>query len=696
MGALWAARSKLDADQGHQLTTLWQKANKSKIDKCEIDIRYHLSNATPGKLNYGRYYGTKGSFEKLENYVRGTLAHKYYTDIDIVNCHPTLIVQYAKRYFDMEMPHLNHYVENRSQFFQSMNEFGMQPEDVKQLMMSVMYFGRLEDSDTNTEIKESFPDTFRKMQAECKDLVSRIINSLNHQALYDYCRKYKSNTKGSFLAFVIQTEERRCLETLFDYFTGIGLQIDVLAYDGLMARTTTVDESLLRQAEQRVSERTGYHIRLAKKDFKIFSDIHPTTPTEKNKQYLQMKALFERNHFYFQPTDTFVEITESGDHQHYTCLHASNVFNTKAWQLNDPYDPEKPVPFFDKWRRDPERRIVTHVVAKMPSECLPTEISLFHGYRFQYLGDYSEEETAGAVDTFNDLVRCIAGDTEELFQYLLKSLARMIQNPLKKSNACVIISSEAQGSGKDTLMLWMSRIMGHHVAHYSSDETFWNKHDTQKEGAVLMYLEEAGVGENKRNSDALKARITEDIVYINPKGMKCYGVQNIGNYFMTTNNVCPVKLEISDRRFIILNPSMRFLERGKSDKMFWSRLYTKLDTDAWLWAVGRYLESLDITGFLPTDFPETEIRSLLMDAVQQETPEETFLKQWDGVDQTATQMFNAYTEFCTAHSLRYKPSVVSFTIAIAKLRRYYTKRETKKANVYSSTCLELTGSTPLA
>jgi hypothetical protein len=217
--------------------------------------------------------------------------------------------------------------------------------------------------------------------------------------------------------------------------------------------------------------------------------------------------------------------------------------------------------------------------------------------------------------------------------------------------------------------------MGKHVAHYSSDDTFWNKHDVQKEGAVLMYLEEAGVGENKRNSDALKARITEDLVYINPKGLKPYSIRNVGNYFMTTNNVCPVKLEASDRRFIILNPSMRLHTMGKEDKTFWSRFYRNLESDAWLWSIGKFLESLPLGDFNPTDFPETEIRALLLDAIQQESPEEAFLKQWEGVDQTGTEMYNAYVDFCAANRMRAKPSVVSFTMAMSRLGKYFTKRK---------------------
>ena len=234
-------------------------------------------------------------------------------------------------------------------------------------------------------------------------------------------------------------------------------------------------------------------------------------------------------------------------------------------------------------------------------------------------------------------------------------------------------------------MLWLSRLIGSsHVSHYSSDATFWEKHDTLKEGAIVMYLEEAGSGENKKSSDALKARITEDRITINPKGMKSYTVPNIGNYFMTTNNVCPVKLELSDRRFVILNPSLRFLEKGKAYPTFWTYFYESMKSDSWIRAVGDFLIHLDIDGFNPTSLPQTETRALLMDALQQESSEELFLQQWEGQGQTGTQMFNSYCEYCRSENLRHKQSVVAFAMSLVRHERYFTTTMFRGAKRYSS------------
>jgi len=234
-------------------------------------------------------------------------------------------------------------------------------------------------------------------------------------------------------------------------------------------------------------------------------------------------------------------------------------------------------------------------------------------------------------------------------------------------------------------MLWLSLLIGqHHVSHYSSDATFWEKHDTLKEGAILMYLEEAGSGENKKSSDALKARITEDRITINPKGMKSYTVPNIGNYFMTTNNVCPVKLELSDRRFVILNPSLRFFEKGKADSRFWTDFYESMKSDSWLRTVGDFLIHLDITGFETTSLPQTETRALLLDALAQQSSEELFLEQWEGQEQTGTQMYNSYVEFCRSENLRFKQSVVAFAISLVRHERYFTTTVFRGAKKYSS------------
>ena len=676
-------RGKLHINEANRIVHLSKNVKKTGIDRCETIIDYKL-NGIVGGLGYGRYYGTRYSLEVFQRDIRGALCAEDYMDIDVTNCHPSLILQMAKSVCHIEMPCLELFVADRDKFAQKiMATFNIAYKEVKDYLLSILYGGTVGNvASVPNEHETTIPFEFVQIKEEMHRFTSILMRLPEHQRLMEYLRKQKRpNIPGSFCSIVVQTEERKVLECMVEFLTRNKCAVDVLAYDGVQIRKNAapIEQQLLRDAEDFIHEHSLYKIALAVKPFDVLH-IDYEKKSANEEAYLEMKEKFELDHYYFAPSDAFCHVHEDGSVRMYALQHAIQVFNIPEWTLT--VSGTETDPFFPRWKADNKRRIVDSIVNKMPDECNACEQSIFRGFAFQRLPEAKEQD---AVQAFTDLVRCISGDKDDTYEYLLKSFARILQQPLTKSNVCTIISSETQGTGKDTLMLWLSLLIGtHHVSHYSSDATFWEKHDTLKEGAIVMYLEEAGSGENKKSSDALKARITEDRITINPKGMKSYTIPNIGNYFMTTNNVCPVKLELSDRRFVILNPTLRFFEKGKADPRFWTDFYEAMKSDSWIRTIGDFLLKVDITGFNPTDLPVTETRALLMDALAQQSSEELFLEQWEGQDQTGTQMYNSYCEFCRSENLRYKQSAIAFTMSLVILTKYFTTTIFRSAKRYSS------------
>ena len=110
---LWSTHTTLKLDSGQTASLQALYDNRKDIpgsDACTQRITYSLKKPAGG---VGRFYGTKGSLETLEKSCRGTLCNEYYRDIDIVNCHPVLCVQFARRFFGVRLKHLRHYVKHR-------------------------------------------------------------------------------------------------------------------------------------------------------------------------------------------------------------------------------------------------------------------------------------------------------------------------------------------------------------------------------------------------------------------------------------------------------------------------------------------------------------------------------------------------------------------------------------------------------
>jgi hypothetical protein len=673
MNLIWSNREKMfdnrDKTQQSLLKTLYDGRVKGQNIGKRIII-YKLSSSKPGKLGYGRYYGGDGSLETLEQDIRATLCSTLYTDIDIVNCHPTLIVQYAKRYFNLDLPYIQNYVDNRQAFFTKMyDEHDIEELVVKNAIIIILYNGSIKINHRDSVDfvnKNTIPKEMLEMKKEMRLLYKTIKNTNNHEELHNYLVKLDKNIQGTFMAYIIQSEEKKCLDAMIEHLEDNDLQVDVLSYDGCMTRgINNITDIILHNTEDYILNSTEYSIKLK---------IKPMIPIKFDEEddsssYEHLKTKWETNHFYFKPSNTIVEVTKTGI-THYPLKHAMEAFNN--WILSDNEL------FLKKWRNDPTRRVVEYLVYKMPEQCLSNEASLFTNFAYTNFHSPSESERRDAIDLFCNIVSANCNDEIKVREYIIKTYADMLQNPFRKTGVCIIFSSSIQGVGKDTALGTIKRIIGNHTAHYIEDTDFWNNHDTKKEGAIMMYLEEACAGSNKAKSDALKARITSESISINPKGVKVYDVPNIGRYFMSTNHQDPVKFEESDRRFMLITPSSRLLKAN------WTDIHEKLNKPSWMKAIAEYLLTIDLTDWNPRNFPITEIKQDVMDLSS--SAEKIFLEQWvcdNDIGLVGKDLYKLYKDYCIEQEFHYAQSSISFCKKILAYKNIlYNIKPGDKGNKY--------------
>ena len=77
---------------------------------------------------------------------------------------------------------------------------------------------------------------------------------------------------------------------------------------------------------------------------------------------------------------------------------------------------------------------------------------------------------------------------------------------------------------------------------------------------------------------------------------------NYCRFFVNTNHVKTIKIEASDRRYLIFRSSSKHI----GDKAFWDNIYKKMENADWLYSVYDYLFSLDISKFDFADRPITK------------------------------------------------------------------------------------------
>jgi len=661
LGFLWAKRDEIDPGQRAILDALYMGRKKGSIDGV-IKVEYRLPKTGVGKLGFGRCYGTKGSLETLERECRGTLCRDHYIDIDIKNCHPVLLYQLAQRKYQVEMPEVEKYCDNRDAYLAKISD---DREAAKKAIITILYNG-----------KNEYPH-LEPMVREIRDFIKKhLMEDEVYRELLAHVRKQDGNTYGSFLSHILCTEERRAMFAMRRHFMNQGLSVDVLSYDGVMIdredvvkKGVDVDLSL-RGAEEAILRATAYRVELVVKPFEYFEitdaqkeETEEVSPKVKKVDYLRNKAMFEESHFYFSTTNEVVEVGPTGrlsyaklEHAHtkyidYNFQHSGMILDSTS--------------FIKLWINDPSRRTI-HTIDMKPSDD-PMVFSPPLVFRYT---TFPKTEDASAIWWFDSLVRILSNNNDTIYEYLYRWLAHMIQRPFENPGTAIFFTG-AKGCGKDTLGDFLIQwIVGPTLAHnYDSTAQFWEKHDTSRENRVLIKLEEVSGVVNRQHVGEMKARITSADLTVNEKGKTPRTSANYNHYIGTTNEGQPVKVEEGERRFNVFACSPEWV--GQLDK--WKELRAALFCPEGASAVGHHLAELDLGDFDPRRMPENEYLRQAIDA--EISPEKSFIDQWDGKECSMSELYDHYTAFCQEQKMNHASN--SRTLGL-KLMEYIRDGHLKK------------------
>ena len=671
LGALWGRRADFDVATVSMLDALYRNRKKG-ITQGQQDVTYKLSRSRAGQLGFGRLYGPKTSLEHLQAECRASLCRDLYHDLDMVNAQPVLLVQLVRRDLTADMPELENYVDNRDALLQQlMDRDGISRDDAKAAVIAIIYGAVTKDV------------LLLPLATEVRARAKELSRTPKYAELFA-ALKHEKNQYGSFLAHVLQTEERHCMLAMRDALMTAGWQVDILAYDGVMIRRrkdAAVTEELTDAVCVAIKDATGYEVAVREKE-QVGFDLPEAHEDAAESAYGDMKTRFEEDHFYFMPTNTVCATSRADGIMHFALDHAGVAFNNLILPGGKDDDPNL---FIKRWIKDPQRRFVKRLVYKHQADCDADEASLFNGFAYEDM----EGDDPEAVAMFRDILAACAGDDPTVTDYVLRYLAHIIQKPFEQPGTAVIFTSHTHGTGKDTLLNLMRRIIGRHSKHYSSETQFWNTHDTGKEGALLIHLEEAGARANKAKCGELKALVTADSLDINPKGVKAYSVPNVARIMMTTNEPDPVKLEESDRRFVIIRPSDRLHARGLT---WWMSIQDQLTSQAFLHTVGRYLETVDLAGWNPRVMPMTETKAELMELSK--PPEQLFLEDYishvtEATDLNPADLYREYKDWYRDQSMdpkfmRISPNSLGMHVSRYN-NRLFQKRHTAGGSLYRFT-----------
>ena len=193
------------------------------------------------------------SLFSMRRQIRHTIAGKYYTDIDIDNCHPQLLYQLCIQH-GIPCEFLEKYVLNRQEYLEKVKAYySVDYDDAKLLFIILLYGGGFKRWAEEVQTNKSELDFIKDFIEEFR-IIASIIANRNPLIKADVIKrkteqgKMNYNLNGTSLSIFLQEIEVRILEEIYRYLTAnnyIKNKNIVLCADGVMIETSNYKSNLL-------------------------------------------------------------------------------------------------------------------------------------------------------------------------------------------------------------------------------------------------------------------------------------------------------------------------------------------------------------------------------------------------------------------------------------------------------------------
>jgi len=570
--------------------------------KCDGVLRREYQYAKDRKdgriyVKYGK--GLQAMQSRLRNYIAG----EFYYDVDMVNCHPSLLLVLTEAH-DIVAPKLREYVENREKV--------LAENELKKTDILMALF-----RDNNLRDKK------RPWLSEFITELDIVKQSLNQKiGLHMIKTDNTINPLSSRLSHYLSAFENHVLQYAIEFFKEA---VEVPMFDGFMVNKSKVDnmEEQLETLNKEVADKFGKHIKFCLKDTTNTVDLKEVDYVPE--EYPVVKKIFELDHFLSKNPYAFWKRVMNVDGTYTFSQMTNGDFKTVCEEYKILHKNDKGrvdiVSIYNKWIEDREKRCyetVNFVPFNKLNNVPKNVYNTFQGFRINLeFEDREDEWQPRDIDNFKYLLKTLCNHDEELLLYMTNFLAHLIQYPNKNPEKIIVIQSWT-GTGKDTLIRTLQDILGNmYVGVTSNIDHLFGQFNVLLQDKLIIMLNEMKGKDGLQYQEDLKALATSKEVLINQKHTKIQAQSYYCRLFIMSNNDAPVNIQVSDRRYVVLNASYDLVinqpdkEKSMKNRLFWEQYNSDLKDEHWRRTVYKYLNDIDLTGFDPNKSPVTKAHQLL-------------------------------------------------------------------------------------
>ena len=550
----------------------------------------------------GRLYVKHGGVQSLQHTVRNYLYGEFYYDVDMVNCHPRLLL-HACIDMNIQCVFLNEYVTDREKV---LTENNLSKRDI----LVAMYTD-------NNRIKKS-NEWYNCFIYELKNIKKVLVPMLKESGMVTDNIK---NPDSSLVSRHLCRLENVVLQTAIRYF---GTCAEVPMFDGVMVSREFCDESELQghihTLNEQVHEAFNGCVIFAAKP--TVCDIQLPEVDNEAKEYETAKAAFEEEHFLTVNPFIFWKRNRRVDGSfEYNQLRAEEFkLVCKEHKIID-YKANgdmKITDIFDTWIGDKTKKQydkIDFVPYGKVMVCPDFIYNTFDGFHAPTLVD---DYTPVPVDNFKELIWNLCDQNQVMNDYIIRFIAHMFQYPNKLPEEIVVFKSWT-GTGKDTLVRTLQALMGtKYVAITEEPDHIFGQFNETLKSKICVFLNEMEGRQGINYQEKLKGHSTSSHNRVNAKFEKPLIEANKCRLFVNSNNENPVNVQMNDRRFVICQSGYGLVantkdpEQAATVKAFWNKYYRDLRDEDWIASLYHFLyNEIDLSEWESTKVPGGVAKELM-------------------------------------------------------------------------------------
>lgn len=596
-------------DLSHKKTSLESYYSKSRSGK--LAVTYVQKNEME---LYGRYYALNSlSGQSMVREVRYTIFNDYYIDIDISNCHPT-IIRWMCINMNIDYHYLNKYICSRDKVINELKQLNpsLSKDDIKCAILSINNGGS-KDYDLIQNKSKFLIKYYKEMITIRTEICSRLHmfiektrenNKMRDSNYNDY------NLHGKTLANICLFVENQILMIMMNYLKkklkSEEFGQSILCFDGIMLRKNVcLDIDIYIKEMELLFTNMSIPIKIVKKDMQPMDlEALGYNPNESYRYRVQQPKLDIRS-IDIKDINTF-------DEEDYYWKDLLAYFDENRWEASDKEPLEYLInnlhrvlaivndnvilkinkeEFFKIMKfKNFDTQLIHFYVEKDDGKVVDKPVQLWHyininkkyfklfnkieaNFDFEnidknifqctrrFKAKYVPSEERNNMDKLNTLLDFmyinIFSKNKEMFEYELDKLAISLKYAYKKTNVITILFSSKQGCGKNTYTDFLCKYLyGDYntISNLSGLETLLLDKNGMQFGKKLIVVNEMSSTKDNFNANfnKLKNMITEENQYIRFLYSNGFMAKQSTDYYCLSNhkNSYIIESKQSRREFV--------------------------------------------------------------------------------------------------------------------------------------------------